>query len=377
MKIKSRWIISLTKLAYFAIICIAVIRAMRFHVQPWDNMDLARHMYMMELIKKSNYSLLEYVFIHGDAFTSNISMKFCYLFNLIVYLVAKHCKNYYIISWLFVFFDYCIIAYMGVDWWRSNGGRRGLECLYEILICFSLLPFFQAVSGLRTAMAACIMMLALYYYLYKEKSFVKFCLLALLSATTHPAFITAMPFAIVAKTVDRKKGLVLSVAGSGAVSAFANIFIKSSNGFLYGVAFKYLQYTGEGGYRSTRFCYYGVIFICILTILIYFYVFIFKREDKGFFVDNKGDHIRFRIKIYDFIVFYMFFVLSNIGAYEMVVRPAYLLGAMAPVITGLVFGTKNQNRKEDGIIFFLQTMLVLLLIYVSFMYLIWHREYFV
>ena len=83
------------------------------------------------------------------------------------------------------------------------------------------------------------------------------------------------------------------------------------------------------------------------------------------------------MRIYDFIAYYTIFLLSNIGSYEMVLRPGYLLGALAPVVTGLVFGVQNKSRIKNGITNVILIMLFINLIYVSYMYLIWHSEYFV
>ena len=135
---KKKTTLSLTRLGYFLIITVAVLRAMQFHVNSGDNMDLVRHMRMMQLVNRSGYSFFEYVFLHGDAFSSNITLRFNYLFNAIVYIISKHTTNYYIISWVFVFVDYAIISYIGIDWWKTQGGRKGGMALFEILICFNI-----------------------------------------------------------------------------------------------------------------------------------------------------------------------------------------------------------------------------------------------
>lgn len=372
MKIK-RWSVTLTQLMYIIVICIAVLRSMQFQVSPGDNMDLQRHFYMIDQIKQSEYSLVEYVFFNGDIFTSNISLKFAYTFNIIMYLVAKYCNNYYIVAWLFVFIDYCIITYIGNDWWKSQGGRKGLMWLFELMLCFSLLPFFQAVSGLRTALAACLMALAIYLFLYKRKIWIRCIIPMLISSTVHPVFIMAIPFMVLAKYFRRKTGILISVIACTSIPTFAALFIRSSNHFLYSIAFKYIQYTGKDGYRSTRFCYYGVIVIGILTLTLYLYS-VYLNSKSGLFKEKKEN---FENKIYNFIVYFFIFILSNIGGYEMVLRPAYLLGAMAPIVTGLVFNVHKEIRKKDGVVILIQTMLFFILMYVSIMYLRWHSEYYV
>lgn len=372
-----KWKVSITKLLYFFIVCIAVLRAMQFHVDQGANMDFRRHMYMMELVKNSDYSLFEYVFLHGDAFTSNITMRFSYTFNLIIYVASHYLDNYYIVAWLFVFFDYCIIAYIGIDWWKNQGKRSGGMIIYEILLCFSLLPFIHAVSGLRTAFAACIMALAVYLYLHNNKGLKVFLFLAFLSVTTHVFFICVVPFVILAKKVNRTIGFIISLVGSVLVSLLANLFVRSGNYFLYGIASKYLDYTGDSGYVGTRFCYYGVIVISVLILCNYIYTSRLRRllvKDNG---TNDNSRSSSGMRIYDFIAYYTIFLLSNIGSYEMVLRPAYLLGALAPVVTGLIFGVQNKSRIKNGITNVILIMLFIILIYVSYMYLIWHSEYFV
>ena len=164
---------------------------------------------------------------------------------------------------------------------------------------------------------------------------------------------------------------------SASVALIANLLIRSSNRFLYSIAFKYLQYTGEDGYRSTRFCYYGVIVICILTLTNYFYALFWKKKHTQTALitfDGKNDGAF--MTVYDFIAYYMIYILSNIGKYEMVLRPAYLLGAMAPMVTGMVFNVRGKNRKRDVITNAILLMLLVIVSYVSFMYLQWHSEYF-
>lgn len=44
--------------------------------------------------------------------------------------------------------------------------------------------------------------------------------------------------------------------------------------------------------------------------------------------------------IYNFLAIYMIYILGNIGNYDMVLRPAYLLGVLAPVL-GSFLSDKN------------------------------------
>lgn len=368
---------SASQIGYFLIVCIAVARAMQFHVNYGDNMDLARHFSMMNLIKNSGYSFFEYVFLHGDAFTTNITLRYSYFFNAIIYYVCKHTDNYYLVSWLFVLLDYSIIAYIGVDWWRSQGGRSVSMALYEILCCFSLFPFIHAVSGMRTSLAACMAGLGLYQYLYKNTDSRKILLLSLVTATIHPIYLTVIPFAVLAKKLDMKKGLIIAIIISSVVFLVANVLSSSSNGFLFSLALKYLHYTGEGGYRSTRFCYYGVILICLLTLASYFLRLFNKGKRQISRADQAGKYEKKAVEnLYSFIAYYMIFILSNIGAYEMVMRPAYLLGAMAPLVTGMTYGVGIGRKSSNGILTLIQILLFALTCYVSYMYLIWHSEFF-
>ena len=141
------------------------------------------------------------------------------------------------------------------------------------------------------------------------------------------------------------------------------------------IAYKYLQYTGEDGYRSTRFCYYGMILICTLTVIQYFLLFWMQKSS---FTNNPNiliSNCNSQYKLYDVIVFYMIFVLTNIGKYELVIRPGYILGALTPIITGLIFSeckSKSNNLISRIIIF----MLFVILCYTTYKYLIWHSEYY-
>lgn len=368
---KKRHVVTTTQIAYSFIVMVAVFVATQFHVTSSDNMDFARHMIRIQYINNSNMSLYQFLFGGGDSFTTNISLKYCYVFNFIMYFAAKCLKNYYIIVWLFVLIDYSIIAYIGIDWWKGQKRRNFAMGLFEMLVCFSLLPYVHAVSGLRTAMASCIMALALYKYLYKGERFLRLVIITILAALFHPGIILAIPFAILAKKVDRKLGLIITIVAGFLVSVVAQVLVHSSNSFLYAIALKYLQYT-EGGYRGTRFCYYGVIIICILVIIQY----IILHLTNGTSIKNNSTSDE-RTSIFDFIVYYMIYTLCNIGDYELVMRPGYLLGAFAPIITGMIFSKRYAFKNAHTISWMINIMLFAVMAYVSVMYVYYYGKFFV
>lgn len=370
---KRRYVITTTQIIYFFIVMTMVLISTQFHVESTDNMDFARHMMRIQYVGESDLSLSQFLFGDGHSFTTNISVKYCYAFNLITYLAGKYLKNYYIIVWLFILVDYSIIAYIGVDWWKEQKRKKVVTRVFEMLICFSLLPYIHAVSGLRSAIASCIMALALYKYLYKDERLIKVLFLTCIAVMFHPSILLAVPFAILAKKANRKLGLIISMCLRPLISLTARLLIHSSNPALYAIAFKYLQYTGEDGFRGTRFCYYGVIVICILVLFQYLILYFLKRKNrkKGFIQDK-------REYVFDFIAYYMIYTLSNIGDYELVMRQGYLLGALAPIITDMIFSKPYRTSRYIHIISWaLNVMLYVIITYVSVKYVYRYGQFFV
>ena len=128
------------KLKYVGIVLLALIGSFMFHVDRSDNMDFNRYQTIMDSLRSSGISWLDYM-VNCNAATlrANAIMQYSYAFNTLMYLVAKLFENNYILVWISVLFDYSLIAYIAFDW-KRNSKYKTNEVILVLLACFSLLP---------------------------------------------------------------------------------------------------------------------------------------------------------------------------------------------------------------------------------------------
>ena len=95
------------KLKYVGIVLLALIGSFMFHVDRSDNMDFNRYQTIMDSLRSSGISWLDYM-VNCNAATlrANAIMQYSYAFNTLMYLVAKLFENNYILVWISVLFDY-------------------------------------------------------------------------------------------------------------------------------------------------------------------------------------------------------------------------------------------------------------------------------
>ena len=81
-------------------------------------------------------------------------------------------------------------------------------------------------------------------------------------------------------------------------------------------------------------------------------------------------------KLFLFYVCYLAFLVGNANSYEIVCRGAYLIGASAPVIIGMLFDNpgSTQNRSVAQII---KLMLAVLLTYMCFCWIRYNAKFFI
>ena len=335
------------KLKYVGIVLLALIGSFMFHVDRSDNMDFNRYQTIMDSLRSSGISWLDYM-VNCNAATlrANAIMQYSYAFNTLMYLVAKLFENNYILVWISVLFDYSLIAYIAFDC-KRNSKYKTNEVILVLLACFSLLPFIHVNSGLRTATSACIMALAVYRFLYQKKNIVEFLALALLSVLFHPFSIFAVPIAIVIRVSSRKGVLFAVLIGCMFLSRIAEIFLNSGIPFLTLIGRKYITYTSETQFTAYRTFSYGGIINCAIIIAYY-------------------------LLIYLFIVCFSGLIVGNVGSYEMICRNGYLLGALSPILISMFYEKGHLlSGKHIGSIF--RVALGLLFVIMSFQ---WVRYYY-
>lgn len=296
-----------------------------FHVKPHD-WDIQRHFIWMNEIRSSNLTLFKLLF-NNPLGIGGYTYRTLITFNLIRYIICQLTENNHWLPCICTFIDYLIVGYIVFDWYDiCDSGNR--ISLITVLLCGSLLSPFFIFTGVRASMASCIMALAIYQYICKKKSIISFILLSFAAITIHQVVLFAIPFVFLSKFEIGKKGLIIVGIVSLSLNTIARLFLKSNILFLSTIAKAYLLYTSENQYFGSRYELWSDLIIVGTFVLLYF---IFGEQfKKKLFTNNEQKNL------YVFLLYYMCFILGNIGNYDLVVRPCYLLGVFAPVLATII-----------------------------------------
>ena len=306
-----------------------------FYIEPLSNWDLTRHLKLMDQIRRSEISFFEFIFNNKYNIGGKEYIAY-YSFNILRYILAKISDNSHILPFVCVLIDYCIVSYIMVDWSKENN-RNGKVNIGVLLLCFAFLPLVHAVSGMRTALAATIISLGIYMYLYKAKTIWILVILALIAATIHPVSLVTLPFVFFARFEMRLKGIVCVVVLSLLLEKIVSWFSESSIFYFMRMAQLYNKYTSSNQYRGGNRYLYITLFVISLFLVLYIVKHFLKKKE---ILRKKSN------AIYFFLIYYMCYILGNIGNYDMVLRPAYVLGVFAPVLATMLNDIlPNSSRK--------------------------------
>ena len=313
-----------------------------FYMSPPSDWDIVRHFTYIDTLRQSGRSLGELLFPNKSLLSRSLlgfdrEFSSLYTYKLLIYIVIKLTDNNYFLPALCVFIDYIIFGYIVIDWQQTTG-KKVTTNLLTVLLALSFLPFFGASSGLRNALCASVLGLAVYLYLYKRKKLYVFIILSVIACTIHPAAIMTIPFVFIARLDIGIWGYIAVFVASVLVNTVAKWMSTSSILFLRLIGQKYYFYTSDSQYRGNgRAPLYTVIFLIIIFLMIYF---------STCFKKGLPSEDRQRGVIYNFLAIYMVYILGNIGNYDMVLRPAYVLGPLSPVLCSLLLdGTVWRKNK--------------------------------
>lgn len=360
------------KLKYILVVFMAMIGAFMFHVDASENMDFVRYQDILQSIRNTNISFIDF-WLNGTQVSrwAGTAQIYAYGENILVYLVAKFCSNDYILEWISVLIDYSCVAYIAFDL-KKNSKYSSEQVFVAILICFAELPFIQACSGLRTATAACIMAVAIYDYLYKNEHTCKFIILSIVAVSFHPFVLFAVVIALVVNLVKNRIVIVGVLISMVCIPNIVNTLARSNFAFLTMLAQKYTTYTSENQFRAYRTFQYGTLILCVIFIL---YLWIIYRSSEKVMIDCDRLRISATKKIRLFLIGYMFAIIGNISSYELVVRMGYLLGALAPVLTVLLY-EKGKNKNEYILSVLIRICIILLVTYMSITYIRYYYRFY-
>lgn len=314
------------------LVILSFIASLTFYVSPSMNMDFVR---IQEEIPSYQTSQTLNAYLNSESITSNNeTIKYTYTFNVIVYLFGKYVKNHYVLVWFSAILDYSIVCWMIYDWTKNK--KQGIhEWISCFIVSMAFLPFVHVVSGIRAAMAACLMALGIYLLLYRKRSIFIYLLLSLLSVTIHPYTLYAIPITLLVHISPTLKSFIIVLVGTLSIEYLAPIIGKKDIPFLSMMARRFVSYTSASQYTSYRTFYYGVI-LCSLLLAVYYIFFIWRNK--------KISHSQ--KKMCTFLACYAGLIIGSFGSYDIVCRLAYLLGAMAPVVTeAMMIGNNNDKYK--------------------------------
>lgn len=297
-----------------------------YNMDPPHEFDLVYYQFrFLNQIRYSGMSLVEFLFQDGTT-VGGPEYTNLYTFNLLRYFVISISKNNFLLPAICVFIDFSIVGYIMADWSMSTKGQLQFNPL-ALFLCFSFMPFVHCASGLRNALCASIMSLGIYLYLYKKKNILVFIVFSLVAATVHMAALVTIPFVLLTR-------LKLGWFGYGMVFAFSMLvqyvtewMATSIIPYFQIVARKYDYYTSEAQYIGSRAPLYAVLLLLVIFMLAFFLTQVGKR--------NWQEKTPLQL-LTRFLTLYMVYILGNFGNYDMVLRPAYVLGPLAPIICSLL-----------------------------------------
>lgn len=316
-------------------IMVVVLASMCFYVKKTDNMDFVRIQELMDPLHNTKISLWEYVFTDTGK-ELNHTLNYTYTFNLLLYLTGKYCNNQYALPWISAIIDYVIILYMYYDW-KKGQKWSCTETIVAFFVCMAFLPFIHVLSGIRAAMAACFIALAIYKFIYRNKSVIIFAIFSFLSVTVHPFTIYAIPVAILIKVSPTIKTFIIVLTGTLALVYLVPIIGRMGIPFISGLAVKFATYTNSNQYTSYRSYFYCAL-LCGILLVLYYVLFLKVRKTKDSNAESRKD------KIYQFIICYSAVLLGSFGSYDIVCRLSYVLGAFAPIIAEMVLSLRKKDQ---------------------------------
>ncbi len=313
----------------FEMFFILSLALLAYNMNPPTTWDITYHFMYINQIRTSEISFIEFLF-QNSSYVGGGEYSNLLFFNILRYCVARITENNYLLPSVCVIIDYSILGYIAIDWLSYMNGKYRFNIL-TLLLNFTLMPYIHAVSGMRNALSISIAGLAVYLYLYKNKHIAVLIILIFIAVTIHPAAIIVVPFVLLAKLKIGSLEFIIVFIISALIKPLAEILSILPIRYIAAIGQKYLKYTSEAQYRASKTPLYGVLMIIAIFLLIYFILY------RRFNMDD--NHSNKKI-IYNFLAIYMIYILGNIGNYDMVLRPAYLLGVLAPVL-GSFLSDKN------------------------------------
>ena len=321
-------------------------------IEPKEIYHLARHYTYIDNIRTYGFTLTEYLrygFLYND-----MNFKYAYVYNIILYVIAKLLPNE---SLPFMAISLCYASFFYVYIHSNMRERSSFARLTSIALFSVLLPYLFIYSGIRNALASCMVALGVYQYVMKG-SIVGPAALSACAIMIHPAACALIPFVLLAKVRPR-------VWSCAAIAVFPSLLFKLTeffrlrlgNEFLFRLSSKYYNYLLiRNDSQGKVFLYSCIISVVLIVVMSLLYIYSSKNSASG---------------ICYLITLYALFCLGYTSSYELAVRLPYNIAIFSPVMIVYFFDSDYHNRNMRTLQLFSSLILISLSILVLYENAMW------
>ena len=284
---------------------------------PSHGWDLYRHYQYINSLRAANYDFFDYMFNFNNLLGGG-TRSGLYGYKLVCFIVSRFDSNR-ILPFFTLIIVYGIWSYITQDWLRKNNKAELLAPSF--MLCLATMPYVYVNTGIRNGLAASIVALALYREFEKNGSPIVTAMLLVFSCTIHNAVIIVIPCWILAHFTVKMRTVFILAIGLALLEPVAQLIYAQSIPGISQAANLYLRYIKSDAY----FFSYGYLIVDIIFILLITY---------AFYHVNKRDNSRL---LYRFVLIYALVIMTQIGHYDLVLRPMYVLAMLSGIIVNNLY----------------------------------------
>lgn len=335
-----RWQI---KVLLFAFLVALAVWAFLWDPAPYY--DSYRHFQWLDQIRNQRIGLIDFL-KNGFGGSKIGSYNGLIGFNILRYIVATISSNNHVFPFMCTVIDYLIFYYVVVDF--VDREKVSYTWLFVIwVLSFSFMSYFMVVSGIRNALAASIVGLAIYNKLYKKHGYFEYAVLSVIAVTIHPN--VALPI-LIAAVYPLFKG-----AKSFFVLFLCVIFFRFGYTFLQTSSIYFLSYVGgviefyivENQYHGEMTTYVADIIIIVCSILLLNRnrrVLLFNNIDENNEVKDTGVE---KCVQFAFVYCVALIAMASVGGTNFLTRGGYVFGILSIFLvkcySGLSYTASGRN----------------------------------
>lgn len=277
---------------------------------PSHGWDLYRLYQYINSLRAANYDFFDYMFNFNNLLGGG-TRSGLYGYKLVCFIVSRFDSNR-ILPFFTLIIVYGIWSYITQDWLRKNNKTELLAPSF--MLSLATMPYVYVNTGIRNGLAASLVAWALYQEFEKKGSPIITISILLFSCTVHNAVIIVIPCWMLAHFAVKMKTILLIAIGLALLEPTAQFIYAQSIPGISQAANLYLHYIRSDAY----FFSYGYLVVDIIFILLVVYT---------FYYTNKSDDRM----LYKFIFIYAIVIVAQIGHYDLVLRPMYVLAMFSGI----------------------------------------------